>query len=184
MDGHQLALLAAARPLCTLSARSRAPLHHGAGLGAGRGDRPHTGGGCRPPPAPARPPPGGRQTSTACLQYRAPIGQAVAELIKSYAAGGPRGHDNGSYSYSPFCGIQLRPLTLRYILIIIQGQLEKNPLKSRGFFGESSEGALSPYSTFIRAGTEPPLTELPAPSIIVYEITSHRKWRLLPMARG
>ena len=26
---------------------------------------------------------------------------------------------------SPFCGIQLRPLTLRYILIIIQGQLEK-----------------------------------------------------------
>ena len=43
----------------------------------------------------------GDKQGTACLQYRAPIGQTVAEFIKSHAAGGPRGHDNGSYSWQP-----------------------------------------------------------------------------------
>lgn len=67
---------------------------------------------------------GGKQ-GTACLQYRAPIGQAVAELIKSHAAEAPAATIMAVTVGSPFCGIQLRPLTLRYILIIIQGQLEK-----------------------------------------------------------
>ena len=100
MDGHQLALGGSQAIMHTVGT-GRAPLHHGTELGAGRGDSLALGAVAARHQYQLVHRRVGDKQGTACLQYRAPIGQAVAEFIKSHAAGGPRGHDNGSYSWQP-----------------------------------------------------------------------------------
>ena len=94
MDGYELPFggrKAAAHAVGT----GRAPLHHRAGLGAGGGDSLALGAvAARDQHQLVHRRVGGKQ-GAAGFQHRAPIGQAVAELIKPHAAGCPRSNDDG-----------------------------------------------------------------------------------------